>query len=198
MPIQPYLPPVGVPDEVDQSQKPATGTSALATLFIEHNRSLHSFLRARVGTLQDAEDIAQEAYARLLQLGQPGAIGYLRAYLFKTAAHIAVDRARQQRSRMRLDQGLATEEQVDATTPEEQVHATEQLALLKQALSELPVRYRRAFLLNRFKDLTTEQIAADMQIGECMARRYVCRATQYCKRRLDGLSAADARKEIMS
>src|ERR1700722_7343297 len=107
------------------SQGTPGGASTLAALFVEHNRSLHSFLRARVGSFQDAEDIAQEAYARLLQLGQPGAIGYLRAYLFKTAAHIAIDRARQQRARTRLEAGIAAEEHVDAATPEEQVHAAE-------------------------------------------------------------------------
>jgi DNA-directed RNA polymerase specialized sigma24 family protein len=76
-----------------EGQAPEAG-STLARLFIEHNRSLQSFLRVRVGSQHDAEEIAQEAYARLLQLGRPGAIGYLRAYLFKIATHIAIDRAR--------------------------------------------------------------------------------------------------------
>lgn len=174
------------------------GSSPLATLFIEHNRSLHSFLRARLGTTQEAEDVAQEAYARLLQLGQPDAIGYLRAYLFKTAAHIAIDRVRQQRARSKLDMEVLSDSDEHQTTPEQEVEAAGQLELLKRALQELPVRYRRAFYLSRYHGWTTAQIAADMQIQERMARQYVGKATMYCKRRLEGMSARAAYRELMS
>jgi len=60
------------------------------------------------------------------------------------------------------------------------------------------VRYRRAFVLYRFQEWTIAQIAQDMQIHERMARRYVSRATLYCKRRMEGVSAVQARREIMS
>ena len=88
--------------------------------------------------------------------------------------------------------------QVESATPEERAHAEDQLSLLRRALSELPVRYRRAFVLYRFREWTTAQIANDMKIHERMARRYVSRATQYCKLRMGDWSAADARREIMS
>ncbi len=35
--------------------------------------------------------MAQEAYVRLLQLHQPGAVSFLRGYLFKIAANLSVD-----------------------------------------------------------------------------------------------------------
>jgi DNA-directed RNA polymerase specialized sigma24 family protein len=76
---------------------------ALAQLFRLHERSLKSFLMARLGNEQEVQEVTQEAYARMLQLHQPGAISFLRAYLFKTAAHIAVDRARQRRIRTKID-----------------------------------------------------------------------------------------------
>lgn len=66
--------------------------SLLARLFREHNQELFGFLCTRLRSEQDAREVAQEAYARLLQLDQPGAISLLRAYLFKTAANLAIDR----------------------------------------------------------------------------------------------------------
>jgi RNA polymerase sigma factor (sigma-70 family) len=170
----------------------------MAALFIEHNRALRSFLRARLGTTQDAEDVAQEAYARLLQLGQPGAIGYLRAYLFKTAAHIAIDRVRQQQSRSKLDLEVLCGSDELQTTPEQEVEAAGQMQVLEHALRELPVRYRRAFYLSNYEGWTTAQIAKDMQIKERMARQYVGKSTVYCKRRLEGVSARDAYRDLMT
>ncbi|HEY0339863.1 MAG TPA: sigma factor, partial [Steroidobacteraceae bacterium] len=65
-------------------------------LFREHNEALIRFLTVRVRSPQEARDVAQEAYVRLLSLDEPGAVSYLRAFLFKTAANIAVDRRRRE------------------------------------------------------------------------------------------------------
>jgi RNA polymerase sigma-70 factor (ECF subfamily) len=171
--------------------------SALAKLFLENNRSLCAYLRVRVASVHEAEDIAQEAYARLLQHDQPRAISFLRAYLFKVAANIASDRARRRRLHLRFDLAHSSEEQIESATPDQQVHAAEQLSLLAQALSELPEKYRRAFLLCRIQEWDTNQIAADLEVGERMVRHYVSRTARYCRLRLDGATPVDARREVM-
>jgi RNA polymerase sigma-70 factor (ECF subfamily) len=175
----------------------AIHAAALAKLFIESNRSLCAYLRVRVASQHEAEDIAQEAYARLLQHDQPRAISFLRAYLFKVAANIASDRARQRRLHLRIDLANSPEEQIESASPDQQVHAAEQLSLLARALSELPEKYRRAFLLCRIQEWDTSQIAADLGVGERMARNYVSRSARYCRLRLDGVTARDARRDII-
>jgi RNA polymerase sigma factor (sigma-70 family) len=179
------------------SPRTAIHASALAKLFLENNRSLCAYLRLRVASQHEAEDIAQEAYARLLQHDQPRAISFPRAYLFKVAANIASDRARQRRLHLRIDLAHSSEEQIESASPDQQVHAAEQLSLLARALRELPEKYRRAFLLFRIQERGTNQIAADLGVGERMARNYVRRSAQYCRLRLDGMTARDARREVI-
>jgi RNA polymerase sigma factor (sigma-70 family) len=179
------------------SAQTAIHGSALAKLFLENNRSLCAYLRVRVASPHEAEDIAQEAYARLLQHDQPRAISFLRAYLFKVAANIASDRARQRRLHLRIDLAHSSHAQVESASPDQQVHAAEQLSLLARALSELPEKYRRAFLLCRIEEWGTNQIAADLGVGERMARNYVSRSARYCRLRLNGVTARDARREII-
>src|SRR5690242_6580305 len=53
-------------------------------LFREHNEALVRFMLARLRSRQAALEVAQEAYVRLLSLDQPGAVSYLRSFLFKT------------------------------------------------------------------------------------------------------------------
>ena len=171
--------------------------SALAKLFLENNRSLCAYLRVRVASRHEAEDIAQEAYARLLQHDQPRAISFLRAYLFKVAANIANDRARQRRLHLRVDLAHFSEEQIESASPDQQVDAAEQLSLLARALAELPEKYRRAFLLCRIQEWGTHQIAANLGVGERMARNYVSRSARYCRLRLDGAAPRDARREVI-
>ena len=171
--------------------------TSIARLFEAHNHSLHSFLMARLGNEQEVQEVTQEAYARLLQLHQLGAISFLRAYLFKTAVNIVVDRARQRRSRENLDHLVGAPELVDSVTPDRHVLASEELAIVEQALYELPPKYRRAFIMRRYNDNTPEHIAKELDIGARMVRNYICRATIYCKLRLEGVSAPDARHQVI-
>jgi RNA polymerase sigma factor (sigma-70 family) len=79
--------------------------SALSSLFREHNRTLVRFINARLRNEQEANEIAQEAYVKMLQLDRcPGTASFLRHYLFRVAENLAVDRIRQRYSRSRLDQ----------------------------------------------------------------------------------------------
>jgi RNA polymerase sigma factor (sigma-70 family) len=185
------------PQCTPSSSRTRIQASALAKLFLENNRSLCAYLRVRVASQHEAEDIAQEAYARLLQHDQPRAISFLRAYLFKVAANIVSDRARQRRLHSRIDLAHSSEEQIESATPDQQLHAAEQLSMLTRALNELPEKYRRAFLLFRIQEWGTNQIAADLAVGERMARNYVSRTARYCRLRLDGATARDARRAVI-
>ena len=169
---------------------------ALSSLFEEHNRTLQSFLMVRLGNEQEAREVAQEAYVRLLQLHQPGTVSFLRAYLFKTAANLAVDRIRQRANRERLDRRGPESELIDRVSPDRRLMAAEELGILEQALRELPPQYRRAFVLHRFEEWTTGEIAKELGVQERMARNYISRSAIYCKLRLDGVSPAEANARV--
>lgn len=74
VPVQPTL----------DAEKTESHEALIARLFREHNQALIRFLMTRVDSEQEARDVAQEAYVRMLQLGSPGAISFLAAYLFKS------------------------------------------------------------------------------------------------------------------
>jgi len=168
----------------------------LSRLVEEHTRALHAFLLTRVRDEQEARDVAQEAYVRLLQLDNPGAISFLRAYLFKTAANVALNRAKQRALRRRIDDLDRHEERIERVTPERSVLAEEEVQVLRRALFELPPRCRRAFVLHRFMEWDVEKIAAELGVGARMVRNYLLQAGLYCQLRVRGLSPADARAKV--
>src|SRR5688500_18677903 len=77
----------------------ATRAELVTRLFREHNQALISLLTLQLRSVQDAKEVAQESYVRLLQLDRPGAASLLRAYLFRIASNLAVDRLRQRNVR---------------------------------------------------------------------------------------------------
>src|SRR5690606_36129501 len=103
----------------------------------------------RVKSEQEARDVAQEAYVRILELDQPDAVGFLRAYLFRTAANLAIDRARQRATRDGLHQRWVQPfgDPQAAPSPEGAASACQELELLRRFMQELPPRPRAAFYL---------------------------------------------------
>lgn len=166
----------------------------IARLFSEHNESLVRFLAVRLHSVQEAKEVAQEAYVRLLSLDDSGAVSFLRAFLFKTAVNLAVDRLRSRnRQRQAMNAGWCDERR-EAPTPDHEAAQAEEAEIVGRLIGELPPKCRRAFLLHRIDGEDFSQIAKQMELSERMVRHYVLRAVLYCRA---GLDAAQASKEVI-
>jgi RNA polymerase sigma factor (sigma-70 family) len=157
----------------------------VASLFEAHNEALLRFLMCRLRSAHEAREVAQEAYVRLLQLDAPDGVGYLRAYLFKTAANLATDRLRSTARRARVDQ-LEFFDQAEAfePSPESSVSAQQELATILTILDELPPRCRYAFVMHRFYGHSIAEVASSMALSVRMVQLYVERALAFCCERL--------------
>jgi RNA polymerase sigma-70 factor (ECF subfamily) len=174
-------------DSTHESSGEPAGSHAqrISRLFSEHNESLIQFLATRLRSVQEAKEVAQEAYVRLLSLEDSGAVSFLRAFLFKTAANLAVDRIRSRnRQRQVLDAGLCDEAR-EAPTPDREAATAQEVAIVRRLIGELPPKCRRAFLLHRVHGAEFSEIAKEMGLSERMVRHYVLRAVLYCRAGLD-------------
>lgn len=154
-------------------------------LFREHNEALIRFLYARLRSYQEAGEIAQEAYVRLLSLDQPGAVSYLRAFLFKTAANLAIDRRRRVALHSRATAEPKFQELVDRLTPERRVAGEQQIRRLERLIAALPLKPRQAFILNQVHGKDIASVAAELGLSESMVRKYIVRALLDIRGRLD-------------
>lgn len=183
------------PDEQDGESTPVTVPDAapsefVGRLFQKYNESLVRYLSVRLCSLPDAEEVAQEAYVRMLKLDEPDAISHLQAYLFKIASNIAIDRLRRQgRQPQQVRLTSAREDLLAAAaTVDQLVDARQQLAMIREAVEELPPKCRKAFMLYKFHCHSYKDIAADMNLTESMIRKYVLRAIAYCRARVESQS----------
>lgn len=170
--------------------KPAGYPEQVATLFRDHHRALLAFLQCRLGSFADAQELAQEAYLRMLGLEHPNEVDSKRAFLFRIAANLAVDRLRSRK----LREPVAGEESLDlepapelhrAPLPERHVSAGEQWRELQAALRELPAKTSRAFVLHAIDGRDFEVIAKIMKLSTRMVRYHVARAIEHCRARVE-------------
>ncbi len=176
---------------------PVSRSETLASLFREHNRSLVSYLALRLHSLQEAKEVAQEAYVRLLQLDKPSAESFLKTYLFRVATNLAVDRLRRRNYRRQAEQvEVSPDIDLGINDPEQSLLAKDALRVLDRCLDELPEKCRQAFLMFRLEGLSQEQIAGRLGVTDRMVRHYVNQALMYCRLRVDGASAGQAKEGL--
>jgi len=174
-------PPEGSDDDDHSGRKPLTeAESAYAReLFERHRLSLYRYLKGALQSREDASEVLQETYLRLLR--QP-AFEHVQqnasAYLFQIATNLVRDRFRKRmrNASLGLSQTLPgpLPESVDLASWPDLALQGEQLAgILVAALEELDSDVRVALLLHRFRDLTHRQIATLMGVSERTIERYI-------------------------
>ncbi len=171
--------------DAEEAERHARG-QRVERLFREHNEALIRFLLARLGSPQEAREVAQEAYVRLLSLDEPEAVGYLRAFLFKTAANLAIDRRRRGVMHSRAMELPLFREFADVRTPERQVAGAQAVERLERLLAAMPVKCRQAFVLNRFDGMDVASISRELGLSERMVQKYIARALLFCRAGIDG------------
>lgn len=160
---------------------------ALEDLFRRYGASLQRFLTRRGARPDVAADLTQEAFLRLLQAGPPDGIRSQEAYLFRIATNLAVDRHR--RDGDGAIRPLAEDEHGALADPAPAAEAAllsrEALAVLRQAIADLPPRGREVFLLHKFEGLSYGEIACRLGIAKNTVMVHMARSLAHCKRRLD-------------
>jgi RNA polymerase sigma factor (sigma-70 family) len=179
------LPPNADPVPDPDPEPGESRSQVVERLFREHNEALIRFLRGRVGSNHEAREVAQEAYVRLLSLDQPGAVSYLRAFLFKTAANIAIDRRRRHQNFHKIAGPQLFAELTENRTPERQLSGEQTLRQLGILIERMPSKCRECFVMNQIQGLDAATIAAQLGITDSMVRKYVVRALLHCRQFID-------------
>jgi RNA polymerase sigma factor (sigma-70 family) len=153
-----------------------------------YHDSLINFLRQRLRTPEDANDVAQEAYIRMMQYQNSTAIRSPSSMLFRIAINVANDLGRSEQVRRVSDQCSldALELVSDTPSPEREISAQQELALLRAAIQDLPPKCRQAFLLSRVQRMTYPEIAAHCGISVKMVEKHISRALAVCMKQVGG------------
>lgn len=178
-------------NQLEQSQKeglratapdafctPMDRARAVTEVARNHQSALVRRLAARAGSTEDAKEILQEAYVKILALDRSVAISHLEAYLWRIAVNLAVDRSRRQALDQRFRCALPIDERQEFST-DAIVEARERLSIVERAISELPARRREAFVLHIGSGMTFAQVGREMRISDRMAKKHLARALEY-------------------
>ncbi len=156
-----------------------------------HHTSLIKFLRRRLSTADDADDVAQETYIRMMKYEGSSEIRSPSAMLFRIAVNVANDHGRAAQARCASDHcdiedvALASEQ----PSAERAVQAHQSLSLLLDVIEGLPPKCKQVFLLSRAHGMTYGEIALHCGISVKMVEKQISRALAACLKKVGGIDA---------
>jgi RNA polymerase sigma-70 factor (ECF subfamily) len=139
------------------------------------NGSLFRFLKRRVRSSVDVQDLAQETYLRLLRARDLSEVRNPLAYLLQVASHVALDwcdREPRSESIAPLDEQMLIDDQLP---PEIELDAAMFQKRLDETLNSFPPMVRSVLLLRLRDERSYQEIARDLGISARQVRRYVAR-----------------------
>ncbi|ROL79140.1 RNA polymerase subunit sigma [Pseudomonas protegens] len=148
-------------------------------------RELMGFLNARLGNRQVAEDVAHDAFVRVLERPSAPPIEQPRAFLYRTALNLVIDDHRRNQLRQSEPlEALDQEEHCFSPSPQTSLDQGQRLEMLQRALAELPRLCRESFLLRKLEGLSHMQIAEHLGISRSLVEKHIVNAMKHCRVRL--------------
>lgn len=168
----------------------ATPASTLIDQYLGQREALARFLRARMGPAGDVEDLLQDIYLKAVAAGDGADIQNPRAYLYRLASNLLLDRVRARRQTIARDDAWRqvhhvagpVEDIADAPSAEDVLASRQRLAALLAALETLPPKTRRVFRMHKFDGLSHAEVAGRLGMSRSSVEKHMMDALRVLAR----------------
>ena len=145
---------------------------------------MRRFFQARLGPAADVEDLLQDLYLKVAGIDVTAEVREPRAYLYRLASNLMMDRWRSGRRAAARDgawRDIAhvsgpTEDLDDAPSAETVVAGRQRLARLMAALDALPDKTRAIFRLHKFYELSYAEVAQNLSVSKSTVEKHMMSA----------------------
>ncbi len=175
-------------EAADRAESAELNAETLAALVDAHSGTLYRVAYSVVRHAQDAEDVVQETYIRVLKhAGKFREVRDARVWLIRIAWNLALDRTRRRKPLALEDEGMSLLSQLPSSEmrADAALAASEGHARILRLIDTLPAKERQVLLLSALEELSTVQIAGVLKTTESTVRSRLFRARQRLRAKMD-------------
>ncbi len=141
-----------------------------------HHQSLVRFFTRRLGSREEARDLVQCAYVKVLAVDRLERIRDIEGYVWRSALNLATDWSRHRTVRDGYVRCAASDLVVPAHPIEMELETRERIDLVARVHETLSPKCQEAFTLRMLEDRPFKDVGRVMGISDRMAKIYVTRA----------------------
>ncbi len=157
--------------------------SFVKSLFVNHNDELQKFVARKLGNTEDAEEIVQDTFHNFMRLENLDDIENPRAFLYKTANNLALNRLRKNKNHKSYTENIELNE--ESLSLEREIISQQDAELLYRHIEELPQKTKQIFLMNRIEAMSYPEIAEALGISVSGVSKHMMKALKYIRENLD-------------
>ncbi|WP_203652506.1 sigma-70 family RNA polymerase sigma factor [Pseudomonas sp. RtIB026] len=155
-------------------------TAQLTALYQQQHRWLRSWLYRQLSCSHRAADLMQDTFMRLLASNEALEIRQPRPFLAKVARSVLSNHYRRARLEKAYLDALQTEDQSVLPDLATQLIIFETLVRLDEALCELDIAVKKAFLWSQLDGISHAEIAERLGISIATVKRHIIKAGARC------------------
>ena len=161
----------------------------IVQLYDDASPELYRLLVRRLGNAEEAREVAQDTFEKLLRRAEREDVRDVRRLTFTVANRLALDVLRRRRVKARyvVQHGNTDTDRINEDDPERVSMGREQLDAVRRALSVLPAKTRHIFLLHRFESYTYVEIARHVGVSPKSVEYHMNRALAAVSNAVDSL-----------
>lgn len=168
----------------------STNARFVPELYAEHRSWLHAWLHRQVGCREQAADLVQDTFLRVLLREETLRIQQPRAFLARIAHGLMVDAFRRAALERAYLAELAQLPEEVQPGPEAYLAAVQALREIERLLSGLSDKARAAFIWRRVEGLSQREIAERLGVSVPRVHQYLAQAMLQCYTALYGAPVA--------
>lgn len=156
--------------------------------FFEHLSAAYrgpliAYFERRVRSREEAEDLTQEVFLRLVRRPESADLDNPEAFVFSTAVNLLRDRMRRDKTfRSHLNETEHRQERFEGISPERVLQDRQALQTVMQRLNQLDERTRDAFILHRLEGWKHAEIARAFGVSVSSVEKYIIKALAHLMR----------------
>ena len=153
-----------------------SSTTLVSQLYTDHHRWILSYLKKRLKNVEDAYDLTNDTFLKLILKGDINKIIEPRAFLTNLAHGLMVNHFRRKEIESKYLEFLSQDSEDFHDSVENRTIILETLYEIDLILDGLNPRVKTVFLMSQLEDLSHSEISSKMNISVSSVRKYIAKA----------------------
>lgn len=160
--------------------------SRIVEIYNLYYLDVYRFLVCFTGNQNDAEDLTQEVFIRVLKgLSNFNSNYHLKTWIFSIAKHVAIDHYRKKRFSSLFKDGFFNQLLSDEKKPDEEFEVAELKRFIHEAIANLKPKYRAVVILRGINEFSINETSEILQCSVAKVKVDYHRALKELKRKLN-------------
>ena len=130
-----------------------------------YHRSVYLYICYRINNKEEAEDIAQDVFLRLMDYKQMLRPDTVKFFIYTISRNLVNDYLRRHYKKQEITSYIYDHATTCTNETENQIVANDLLACEKRKLRTLPEQRRKIYIMSRFEDKSSSEISAKLNLS---------------------------------